>query len=39
MHRQIDRYLEQPDEVDTDELADLADTRAADDSDAHYKGE
>lgn len=34
-----DRLLEHPDDTDYDELADLADTRAADDGDAQRKGE
>ena len=34
-----DHLLEPPDDTDTDYLADLADTRAADDSDAQRKGE
>ena len=34
-----DRYLEEPDETDHDELADWADTSASDDADANRKGE
>lgn len=34
-----DRYLEQPDPIDFDTLADELDTRRADDADAHRKGE
>ena len=34
-----DWLLEEPDDIHTDELAELADTRAADDGDAQRKGE
>jgi hypothetical protein len=34
-----DWLLEEPDHTDCDELADLADTRAADDADSKRKGE
>lgn len=34
-----DRLLEEPDDTDYDELADLADTRASEDADAQRKGE
>lgn len=34
-----DRYLEEPDPTDYDTLADEQDTRAANDADAHRKGE
>lgn len=34
-----DWLLEEPDDTNYDELADLADTRAADDGDAQRKGE
>ena len=34
-----DRYLEEPDPIDTDELDAEQDTRASDDADAHRKGE
>lgn len=34
-----DHLLEPQDDADTDYLADLADTRAADDADQHRKGE
>jgi len=34
-----DWLLEEPDDIDYEELADLADTRAEDDADAHRKGE
>jgi len=34
-----DWLLEEPDDTDHDELADLANTRAEDDADAHRKGE
>lgn len=34
-----DWLLEEPDDIDHDELADLANTRAEDDADAYRKGE
>jgi len=34
-----DRYLEEPDPTDTEQLDAVQDTRASDDADAHRKGE
>jgi len=35
----LDRYLEEPDPADTEQLEDERDTRASDDADVHRKGE